>query len=159
SWLDPERPVDFFDAKGALEAVLSQLGVETWSLEPGLDRPYHPGRSARVLVGSATAGTVGELHSSVAVRFDLPGRVAVVELDVATLRDAQGRFLLRDVPRFPPVRRDLAFIVDASVPLAEVERALREAGGEPLAELRLFDVFTGTPVPDGKRSLAFAADF
>src|SRR5437763_11945752 len=70
SWLDPERPVDFFDAKGALEAVLSQLGVETWSLEPGLDRPYHPGRSARVLVGSATAGTVGELHSSVAVRFD-----------------------------------------------------------------------------------------
>jgi phenylalanyl-tRNA synthetase beta chain len=57
------------------------------------------------------------------------------------------------------VRRDLAFILDASVPAADVERSIREAGGDLVSELRVFDVFAGAPVPEGKRSLAFAVDF
>jgi phenylalanyl-tRNA synthetase beta chain len=66
---------------------------------------------------------------------------------------------LRDVPRFPPVRRDLAFVLDATVPAGEVEKAIGEAGGGLVAELRLFDVFSGRHIPEGKRSLAFAVDF
>src|SRR5207253_2795285 len=114
SWHDAERAVDFFDVKGALEALFDAVGISDWSLEPGLDRPFHPGRSAAVLLGSERAGSMGELHPSVASAFDLPGRVAVAEIDVVALGDAVASFTLRAVPRFPPVRRDLAFILDAS---------------------------------------------
>jgi phenylalanyl-tRNA synthetase beta chain len=145
--------------KGALEALFDAVGISDWSLEPGLDPPFHPGRSAAVLLGSERAGSMGELHPSVASAFDLPGRVAVAEIDVVALGDAVASFTLRAVPRFPPVRRDLAFLLDASVPAAAVERSIREAGGDLVSELRLFDVFAGAPVPEGKRSLAFAVDF
>jgi phenylalanyl-tRNA synthetase beta chain len=151
--------LDFFDVKGALEALFDGIGVSGWSLESGLGRPFHPGRSAAILLGSERAGSIGELHPSVASAFDLPGRVAVAEIDVVALGDALGSFTLRAVPRFPPVRRDLAFILDANVPVADVQRAIREAGGNLVSELRLFDVFAGAAVPDGKRSLAFAVDF
>jgi len=151
--------VDFFDLKGALEALLGGVGLSGWSLEPGLERPFHPGRSATILLGAEPAGSMGEMHPGVAAAFDLPGRAAVAELDVAALGRAVGSFALREVPRFPPVRRDLAFVLDASVPASEVERSIREAAGDLLSELHLFDVFSGTPVPEGKRSLAFAAGF
>ncbi|MFL5768030.1 MAG: phenylalanine--tRNA ligase subunit beta [Actinomycetota bacterium] len=159
SWHDADRAVDFFDVKGALDALLGSLGITGWSLEAGLERPFHPGRSATVLFGGERAGSVGELHPSVASRFDLPARVAVAELDVVTLGEAIGSFELRPVPRFPPVRRDLAFILDSGVSADDVERSIREAGGDLVSELRLFDVFVGAPVPEGKRSLAFAVDF
>ena len=159
SWHDTERGLDFFDVKGALEALFDGVGVHGWSLEPGLGRPFHPGRSAAILLGSERAGSMGELHPSVASAFDLPGRVAVAEIDVVALGDAVGSLTLRAVPRFPPVRRDLAFILDSNVPAADVERAIREAGRDLVSELRLFDVFAGAPVPEGKRSLAFAVDF
>jgi phenylalanyl-tRNA synthetase beta chain len=103
---------------------------------------------------------MGELHPEAAAGFDLSGRVGVLELDVETLRGAAGeRLTLRNVPRFPPVRRDLAFTADVEVAAAEMERALRERGGELVRDVRLFDVFTGPPVPEGRRSLAFAVDF
>ncbi|MFL5737506.1 MAG: phenylalanine--tRNA ligase subunit beta [Actinomycetota bacterium] len=159
SWHDAERALDFFDLKGALEAFLGGIGTSGSSLDGGLDRPFHPGRSATVVVGSARVGSMGELHPRVAAAFDLPGRVAVAELDVAGLAGEAVTFVLRNVPRFPPVRRDLAFVLGANVPAAEVERAIREAGGDLVAELRLFDVFTGAPVAEGKRSLAFAVGF
>jgi phenylalanyl-tRNA synthetase beta chain len=159
SWHEAERAIDFFDLKGALEALLGGVGASAWSLERGLDRPYHPGRSATVVLGSSRIGSMGELHPRVAAAFDLQGRIAVAELDVAGLGGGAERFTLRDVPRFPPVRRDLAFVLDGGVPAAEVEQAIREGGGDLVAELRLFDVFTGAPVAEGKRSLAFAVGF
>jgi phenylalanyl-tRNA synthetase beta chain len=159
SWHETDRAFDFFDLKGALEALLGAVGVSEWSLQPSLDRPFHPGRSAAIRFGSERAGSMGELHRSVAAAFDLPGRVAVAELEVSAIGDAVGSFALRDVPRFPPVRRDLAFVLDASVAAADVEAAIRNAGGELLSELRLFDVFAGAPVAEGRRSLAFAVGF
>ena len=159
SWHDGDRLVDFFDLKGSLEALFGGVGLSDWSVGPGLERPFHPGRSATLLIRSEPAGSMGELHPSVASAFDLPGRVAVAEVDVAAIRDSVGSFMLSDVPRFPPVRRDLAFVLDAGVPASEVQRTIREAGGDLVSELRLFDVFAGAPVPEGKRSLAFAVGF
>jgi phenylalanyl-tRNA synthetase beta chain len=159
-WLEAERSFDFFDLKGAMEALFARLGVRGWRLTTDLQPPFHPGRSASVHVGETATGLMGELHPAAAARFDLTGRVGVVELDVNALRSAlEQRFAARDVPRFPPVRRDLAFVVDSGIAAAEVERALREQGGDLMWDCRLFDVFTGPPVPEGKRSLAFAVDF
>src|SRR5207253_5033511 len=77
SWHDGDRLVDFFDLKGSLEALFGGVGLSDWSVRPGLERPFHPGRSATILIGSEPAGSMGELHPSVASAFDLPGRVAV----------------------------------------------------------------------------------
>ena len=154
------RIFDFFDGKGALEALLSGLAIDDWRLADTSGRPLHPARSATVEIAGEPAGVIGELHPRVAQRLDLPARVAIFELDVASLaRNAARRTTYRDIPRYPPIRRDLAFILDASTPAADVRSALEQAGGEFVGSVLLFDVFEGPPLSEGKRSLAFSIDF
>jgi phenylalanyl-tRNA synthetase beta chain len=158
-WAAERRAFDVLDAKGVLETVMGEAGVPSWSLGEALDPPYHPGRSATILVGDSIAGTIGELLPRAAAAFDIEGRVSVGELDVAALLGGAGKeFVVRDVPRFPPVRRDLAFIVPEPTPAGEVQRALEEVAGELLGECVLFDVFRGGSLPEGTKSLAFTLD-
>jgi phenylalanyl-tRNA synthetase beta chain len=112
-----------------------------------------------VEVAGEPTGGLGELHPRVAARLDLPARVALVELDVGILAAHAGSgATYRDIPRFPPVRRDLAFTVDSGVSAAAVRAALEEAGGELVGAVLLFDVFEGDTLPQGTRSLAFSVD-
>jgi phenylalanyl-tRNA synthetase beta chain len=158
-WTGGGRRVDVFDAKGTLESLMAELGV-TWSLGEPHGRPLHPGRSAMVLVEGEPVGMVGELHPKVAERLDLAGRVAVAELELEPLmRAAVGGVAAGDVPRFPPVRRDLAFVLGADVPAAAVQTALEDAAGPFLDSCLLFDVFEGETLPPGSKSLAFSLDF
>jgi phenylalanyl-tRNA synthetase beta chain len=159
-WPGDRRPMDYLDIKGVVEALLHGLGIEGWSLSELAFRPFHPGRSTEVILpGQPPVGEVAEIHPSVAQGFDLPGRVAVLELRVGPLvAAASGDVTYREVSRFPPVRRDLAFVVDAAVPAAAVRDALRQAAGDLLDRVLLFDVYTGDPLPEGKKSLAFSID-
>jgi phenylalanyl-tRNA synthetase beta chain len=103
---------------------------------------------------------IGELHPRIAQRLDLPPRVAIFELDVASLAlNAPRATTYRDIPRYPPIRRDLAFILDATTPAADVLSALEQAGGELVGSVLLFDAFEGPPLVQGQRSLAFSIDF
>jgi phenylalanyl-tRNA synthetase beta chain len=159
-WPSERSEHDFLDAKGVLEDLMDVLGVKGWSLGGAQGPPYHPGRSAEVLIGDQRAGEIGELHPGIARRFGLTGRVAVFETLAAPLVDeAQGEVVYRDVSRFPPVHRDLAFLVDRDVRAGDVHRALVEAAGDLVDRAVLFDVFQGPPVPEGKVSLAFSVDF
>jgi len=158
-WASDDRPFDVFDAKGIVEAVMAELGID-WTLGDSIGRPFHPGRSGAVMVGDERIGVLGEIHPRVADRFDLTARVAVAELEVeALMRLARPVAGVEDVSRFPPVRRDLAFIVEASVPAGRVRAALEAAAGELLGSVLLFDVFEGPPLPEGAKSLAFSVDF
>jgi len=160
TWAEPERPLDLFDAKGALEALLEGLGISSWSLGEAAPMPFHPGRSARVEIGGVHAGDVGELHPRIARDLDLQERVAICVLGMSPLMAAVPAELdVRDVPRFPPSRRDLAFVVGAETPVDALHRALMEAGGLHTARAVLFDLFTGSPLEDGKKSVAFAVEF
>jgi phenylalanyl-tRNA synthetase beta chain len=161
-WYEPERAGDVFDAKGAVEALLADLGIEDWSVGDPPGDPMHPGRSVTVIVRGETAGSVGELHPRVSTAMDLPDHVALAELDVSVLaRHASDSVQYREIPRFPPVHRDLAFVVDAEVPAATVRSALAEAAADAGlgAIVSLFDAFTGPPVAEGRKSLAFSVDF
>ena len=162
-WSGTTRSMDFFDAKGAMEALLSGLGIEDWSLGDPAQPPLHPGRSADVLVGGTHAGVVGELHPAAGAAFDLTDRVAICVLGVGVLRsavDAHGGSLsYRDVPRFPPLRRDLAFVVPGDALSANLASAMTEAGGELLGSVTLFDVYDGDSVGEGRKSLAFSVEF
>jgi phenylalanyl-tRNA synthetase beta chain len=137
---------------------MDELGVR-WGLGEPLGRPFHPGRSAAVLVEGSPAGLIGELHPKVAEQLDIPGRVALAEVEVqALMRAAGGGVRTTEVPRFPPVRRDLAFVLGADVPAAAVQAALEEAAGDLLDSCLLFDVFEGGSLPPGTKSLAFSVD-
>jgi phenylalanyl-tRNA synthetase beta chain len=158
-WTRSTREIDVFDAKGALEAFLAGLGI-TWSLGDPVGSPFHPGRSAFVMVGEERIGVLGEIHPKVAEAFDLPGRVAAVELEVeALMRHAPAVLQIRDVPRFPPVHRDMAFTLPAATPAGAVQASLVQAGGDLIGEVTVFDVFSGPPLPPATKSLGFSVDF
>jgi phenylalanyl-tRNA synthetase beta chain len=151
---------DFFSAKGVVEALLDGLSVLEWGLEARSQPHLHPARSASVIVNDRPAGSLGELHPSLAERLDLPARTAVAEIDVETIRwGSGGGFTYREVPRFPPVRRDLAFVVDSSVPADAIRQEIVASAADLVGSVVLFDVFTGSPVPEGKKSLAYSVDF
>jgi phenylalanyl-tRNA synthetase beta chain len=158
-WPADRREQDFLDAKGLLEHLAWGLRVKGWTLGEAATGPWHPGRSAAVLVAGEPVGVVGELRSGVADSFDLPGRVAALEIRLGELvAAAGGEVRYREVSRFPPVRRDVAFVVDRGVAAGSVRDALVRAGGELLDRAMLFDVFEGPPLPQEKKSLAFALD-
>jgi phenylalanyl-tRNA synthetase beta chain len=165
-WAGGGRTFDFFDAKGVVESLMAGLGIE-WSLggsgsnANGPGSPFHPGRAGLVLSHEdEPVGVVGEIHPKVAASLDIPGRVAVGELELSALMDlVPSAVQVRDVPRYPPARRDLAFTVDTVTPAGAVQSALEEAAGELLDSCLLFDVHSGPPLDEGKKSLAFSVDF
>jgi phenylalanyl-tRNA synthetase beta chain len=154
---DPRR-ADFFAAKGFLAAVLDTLRVD-WVVEARPEPFLHPGRSAQVLVAGETVGWVGELHPLVARAWDLE-TAAGFELDLdRVVGHADAVPYYRDLTSYPPVRQDLAVIVGEDVPAAAVIDTVREAGGELLQDVRVFDVYRGAQVGEGRKSLALALTF
>jgi len=161
SWREGEaRATDFFDAKGAVEALLEALGVEaTWA--PGAHPSLHPARTAEAESGGRSLGHVGELDPRVAAHWDLADRVvAVADLDLDALALAAGG-ARRFVPfsAYPAVEEDLAVVVADDLPAAEIARVIREAGGALVVGLRLFDLYRGPQVGDGRKSLAWSLVF
>lgn len=157
---DERRDFDFFDAKGAVEALMEALGVRAWSLRPEASAPFHPARSAALEAKGERIGALGELQPRLRERLDLTDRVALFEVDLSALEPhAATEVRYRPVSRRPPVHRDLAFVVDDAAPAGAVRAAIVERAGELLDRVELFDVFTGPPVPDGRKSLAFSLDF
>ncbi|GAA3169482.1 phenylalanine--tRNA ligase subunit beta [Blastococcus jejuensis] len=153
-WWGAGRPAGWADAVQAARLVAAASGVEL-TVRAGDRAPWHPGRCAELLVGDRVVGHAGELHPRVCAALELPARTSAMELDVDALPPAQVP-VGPHVSTFPPVLLDLALVVADDVPAAEVETALREGAGELLEALRLFDVYTGAPVPAGSRSLAYA---
>ena len=120
----------------------------------------HPGRAARVLLAGEDIGLVAELHPRAARALDLPARVAVGELLLAPLIAAARTWAPGDLPRFPAVTRDLALLVPATTPAAEVESVIRVAAGDLLEAVDVFDVYPGEEFGQpGKVSLAFSLSF
>lgn len=160
-WDQEPRAFDALDATGVVTTLMDELGIDTWSLGDPAGPLLHPGRAATVLVDGALVGVAGELHPGVAARLELDGRVALAELEVGPLMQVaqQIRIAVTEVPRFPPIRRDLAFVVPEAAPAGGVQAALEEAAGGSLGFCILFDVHRGAPLSDGTKSLAFAVEF
>jgi phenylalanyl-tRNA synthetase beta chain len=152
-----EEPVDFFDAKGLLEETLERAAVDA-VFQAGEEYALLRGRTAELLAGEDRAGVFGQVHPQVATQFDIEGPVFLFELDVEKLL-ASARARVRHTPqsRFPAVIQDIALLVDASVPAANVTRAI--AGSAMVTDVQLFDVYEGQPLPEGKRSLAYQVHF
>jgi phenylalanyl-tRNA synthetase beta chain len=153
-----QRDVDFFDAKGAVEAVLPRLGAKELGFRPVQHPSLHPGRAAEILSRGVPVGIVGELHPVVARQFGIitAGRVAVAEVDLVALYETGlAPVDYRTVSRFQPLEQDFAVVVDEDVAASDVAAAIAAGAGALLSGLRLFDVYRGQAVGEGKKSLAF----
>ena len=159
TWRSQRSKADFFVAKGLVEAVAGAAGVQL-DVEPGAAPFLHPGRNARVLTDDGRAiGWIGELHPIVAGEWDLEGLVAF-ELDADALAEVSGSVAaFRDVTSYPAVLQDIAVVVPDEVSAAELERTVREGGGDLLADVEVFDVYKGEQVGKGNRSLALRLVF
>jgi len=149
--------VDFFDAKGVVEGLLSQLGVEV-SFEPGKDEGLHPNKQAAIVIAGNRLGVVGEVHPKVLAAFDISENVYLFEINVAELLPfAIGHKMFQPILRFPATVRDMALVVDAEVTHQQVQALIK---GFPLVkQLTIFDVYSGEQVPPGKKSLAYRVVF
>jgi phenylalanyl-tRNA synthetase beta chain len=153
---DPRRPFDFADAKGVVEGLVTTLGVPGVSYRPAEPMPYHPGRCAAVHLGEAPVGVLGQLHPRVAAACELPAASFAVELELGPLLEAVPRMRPATTPSpYPELSFDVAFLVPPGVAASDLEEVLREAGGELLARLILFDAYQGPPLPPGHRNLAY----
>lgn len=156
-WWGTGRPVTWADAVQAARLVGHAAGVEL-EVCAAQTPPWHPGRCARLQVDGCPAGHAGELHPAVVEAMGLPPRTCAMELDLDTL-PLTDRRPAPVVSPYPPVLQDIALVVDAAVPAAELTATLRRGAGELLEDVRLFDVYTGEKIGAGKRSLAFALRF
>jgi phenylalanyl-tRNA synthetase beta chain len=170
-WLATDGPdLDFFDLKGVVETLLARLHVTGTVYEPVEHPTFQRGRTARLLLGDPTAadsgqavpiGFLGEIDPAVRDAFGLPDqRVAAAELDLdVLLAHVPGAWFVEPISPYPAVLQDLAVIVDEEVPAGAVQNLIAKSGGFLLKDVRLFDVYRGEPVPEGKKSLAYALAF
>ncbi|MGH3931032.1 MAG: phenylalanine--tRNA ligase subunit beta [Pseudonocardiaceae bacterium] len=156
-WWGSGRPAGWADAVAAAKLVGAVSGVELEVLAAEA-APWHPGRCAQLRVGGVPVGHAGELHPAVVEALGLPPRTAAMELDLDALPLIEHR-PAPVVSPYPPVLQDIALVVDAAVPVGAVLATLRRGAGELLADVHLFDVYTGEQVGEGNRSLAFALRF
>ena len=157
TWTEPQRPYDYYDLKGAVEMLLARLSASPVRFTPLHDSPvYHPGRAAMIEWLGMKAGEIGELHPDLAKFFDLKGRIYSARLAVSATAEAAVSLkpAFRPIPRFPGSWRDLALIVEKTVAAVTLLDIVGEAGGELLEEVRIFDLYEGSHVPEGSKSVA-----
>jgi phenylalanyl-tRNA synthetase beta chain len=150
--------VDFFTMKGWIEALLRSFRTAKPVFEAECDNPsYHPGRCAKIFVGETCIGVFGQIHPKAAENYGVDIEMYCAELSFDALYSVRGaRPVYQPLPRFPSINRDIAIVCDASIPVARLEECITAAGGGYLKDVKLFDIYTGVHIADGKKSVAFS---
>jgi len=159
-WNDRPRPADFFEARGILEAMAEGLNINWPVLKPARIPGYDRNLAFEVQIDKKVAGYAGLVDKKIARLFDIKQDCYACELSLEIVMACHRG--LRDfvpLPRFPASSRDIAVIVDEKIPAADIHREILATGGEMVESVTVFDLFSGDPVPEGKKSLAFAISF
>jgi phenylalanyl-tRNA synthetase beta chain len=160
-WTEPGATPDrYLELKGAAEALLGALGIDSRKSGPYHERCWSGGVGLSISSDGKELARLGQVAPQLAAATGLerPAWAAVLDLSaIVSVMPARRRF--QSLPKYPAVKRDLAILVDRSVPQGEVEETIRRGGGRLLASVRLFDVFEGEQLGSGKKSLAYALEF
>ena len=150
----------FFTLKGELEAIFAGLRLEKASYTACKENPsYHPGRCARVSVGGVDVGVMGQVHPLVAANYGIDADVYCAEINFTQLMALQlPDATYTPLPKYPTVSRDLALVCDEAVTVAEAQQVITAAAGKLLRDVKLFDIYRGVGVPEGKKSMAFSLE-
>src|SRR5437870_7097105 len=156
-----EEPAVFADVKGLLEGVLDVLGLgqrATWT-DGRIPPLLHPGKAAWLRLDDSALGYLGEFHPDLREEFDLP-TFFIFELDIEKLLQyAPPKLAARSLPRFPSVERDLAVVVDKEFPAQRIINWIKDQGHSLIEEVQVFDQYHGSPIPEGKKSLAYTVSY
>ena len=150
----------FFTLKGEIEAIFKGLRIRKAEYTAEKQNPsYHPGRCASITVDGVCVGVMGQVHPLVVKNFGMDCEVYCAELNLSALMDLRMPDpTYTPLPRYPAVTRDLALVCDEAITVAQVETAITEAAGKLLRSVKLFDIYRGTGVPEGKKSMAFSLE-
>lgn len=146
---------DFFTLKGIVEDIYNIFGMEVEfnrSSEPYL----HPGRQAKVMYNGKQVAILGEVHPKTANLYDIDTRVYVAEIELQPIIEAPAKAVIyKPLPKFPSVVRDLALICDIDLPVGDIEKAIKNTAGPLLEAIELFDIYQGSQIEQGKKSVAY----
>lgn len=161
NWQAAAERVDFYDLKGAIEAVAESLGLPTPAFAAADSISYlHPGRAAVISVGSSEIGSLGQLYPRVAAGYKFKQPVFLAELDFGRMLSApRTEIRYSPLPKFPTVTRDLAVLIDEQIAYAAIEEAILALDIPELVSLRLFDLYRGKELPAGKHSMALSLKY
>ncbi len=153
---------DFFDVKGVLETLFIRLGLtEDVTYDANIDLPFmHPGRKAKVAFGKTDLGYLGEVHPDTLDSYSIGSRcyLAVISVE-ALVKVAKLTRSFKPVPKFPAVNRDLALLVKKEIPVGRIEFFIKQRGGKILESYELFDVYEGSQIDEGHKSVAYSLTF
>ena len=148
---------DFFTLKGIIEAICNLLGGHT-QYERSAEPYLHPGRQAYAMLGDTPVAVFGELHPETADNFSCAKRTYVAEIWLDKLQGIEKeKVIYKPLPKFPAVSRDFALLCDIDLPAGTIESTIRAAAGKLCEDVKLFDVYVGSQIPAGKKSIAYSA--
>jgi phenylalanyl-tRNA synthetase beta chain len=156
-WSGEKAAADFYDLKGTVEALLANLAGRI-TFEPRVYPGLHDGQSAAILLDGQAVGRMGVIHPSVRKAMGVPANTVVAELEQSVVTEV-AMPAYQDISKYPETRRDLALVVDKAISSGEVMSLARDAAGSLMTKLDLFDVYEGTGLPEGKKSLAIGLTF
>lgn len=161
AWNAPAVALDFFDAKGVVENIVRELSIDRYRLVEADYAWLQPGKGASIMLGGDVVGWIGEVHPSVASKFEIDDAVIAFELDVARfVKAAKPAREFAAPPRFPAIEIDIALVVDEATTAATVEQRINSLAKKmPLESAVLFDVYRGKGVEEGKKSLAYKLSY
>lgn len=153
--------VDYLDLKGIVENVLDALGIENVSFKRESENPsFHPGKTAALYLKKDFIATLGEIHPDVSENYGIEERcyIAVLDLDVLIkLSNTNKKY--KPLPKYPAVTRDLAVLVDEEILAQEIEDIIKKHGSNMVESIKLFDVYKGSQIPEGKKSVAYSITY
>ena len=158
-WTSTKDKVDFYDIKGDLEAVFAQTGLAAeFSFTADEHPALHPGQAASICRNGQKIGWIGQLHPKIQKRLGISTEAYLFQVDFRKIEDVRIPSF-QEVSKFPEVKRDLAFLVDTSVPAQHLVNSAREAAGKHLIDLKLFDVYQSKDVDSKGKSIALGLTF
>ena len=153
---------DFFDLKGIVEEFLEKVGMkglETY--DPGSKKPFlHPGRQANIIYDGTVIGYLGEVHPEVAETYGIGTRVYIANIDMPEIVSrASFDIKYKGIAKYPAVSRDISMVMEKSIMVGQVEEVIRKCAGKLLEDLNLFDVYEGSQIKEGYKSVAYSISF
>ena len=149
--------IDFFDIKGTVESLLNTLSINNYSVEAS-DKYYsfHPGRCAQFIIDDKVIGFLGEIHPIVCENYNIKSRVYILDFEMDELfKNYNTDKYYKPLPKYPAVTRDISFVCEDQIPVLKFHDAIASACGDFLEKLQLFDIYKGSQIGNGKKSVAF----
>lgn len=156
--------IDFYDIKGAVDEILTEMGVSDYTVAACDEscpfdemNAFHPGRSAYIMKGETPLAVLGELHPTVLDNYEIETRAYAAKLNIPEMMSvSETEKTYKPLPKYPASTRDLSIVCDDKIPVATLENAIKNAVGKILEKITLFDVYKGKQIQDGKKSVSYS---